>query len=473
MQLERTSLIVIFSRVLSKAIGFLGTAYYARELGPAVIGIFFLLQSVVGVMSVPGDLGVQGALEKRISGGGSEDELFSASLSLLLLSYILISSVAFLFRGRINDYLGLPLFSELAGILLITVLTRLFLSVMRGELKVAQSAIINAAGPVVTTVVSVALLLYGLEIHALIFGLVSGKLTVTVLAVIASDLGVALPRKEHFVSIFSYSKYNTILRMSGFIYSWTDVLMIGFFLNSSAVGVYEVAWRVSVISALTSNAVARVTFPNFSKLHAKGNFEKISETIPKATIYSIIFPIGIFFGSLVLSEELLAVVFGSAFQGGAVVLIVLLAERTIHSFSNVFFNALKSFDKPGVAFRISLLSIFLNISLNIILIPALGIEGAALAMLFSYVVSALLNYRYVKTEVQFSLPSKDIAWIVLGAGVMGVIVGGINTQFENYSEIQLFLLIALGGCIYASIVLIKTDLRKDMAPVVVKILNRG
>lgn len=465
MELERTSSIVLLSRLVSISIGFIGTVYYARELGPPILGTFFLLQSLVGVLAVPADFGVQGAVEKRLSEGRNKNELFSASFIILLGSFITITTVTYLFSDQINDFLGASLFWELITLLFITIIYQLFISALRGELRIVDSAILEAIQVIVTLGITVGLIFYGLEIQALVYGLLAGKMISSVIAMMSTHLTFRVPKREHFVRIYSFSKYNTILRSSGLIYGWADTIIIGLFLTSTLVGIYEIAWRLSFICIVASSAVSTVIYPNFSKLHSDDDLERVAEVTPKALSYSLVLPIGVFFGAIVLSQEVLTNVYGPAFRPGWLVLIILSGERIIHSFHNIIYNMTLAFDQPDVAFRFSAISIIVNILLNLILVPTIGIEGAAIAMLIAYSINAYLYYRNAQQHVQIDLPVQAITWMVVSGGIMAVVVGGIREFIPIQSVISLSSVIVLGGAIYVMLLLINESFREYASPI--------
>jgi O-antigen/teichoic acid export membrane protein len=454
MEFERTTLVVFLSKILSTAIGFLGTIYYARELGPAIIGTFFLMQSLIGILAIPGDLGVQKAVEKRISGKGDKNKLLTASGILLLLSFSVVFVISWSFMPDINDYLGVPVFGELIVMLFVTMISDLFISALRGELKIIHSAGIQAFQSVTILSVSIVLIIHDLEIYALILGIVIGKASSTLIAMYLSNIRIQQPQTKHYRSIFRFSKYNMFLRTSGQIYGWADVIIIGYFLSNSIVGIYEISWRISTLGILASAAISRVIFPNFSKLHKEGDLHTISDYIPKTIVYSLILPIGMFFGSLVLSDKVLQIIYGEAFQAGALVLVILTAERVIHSFYSTFYDIVLAFDHPRKAFHISTASLLINIILNLLLVPLYGMEGAAIAVFVAYVVSATLYFRETRKYMGFSIPMLTILGMIISGTIMALVVHGIRSQIVIDSIPLLLITIIMGGVIYGFIILL-------------------
>ncbi|EMA52237.1 flippase [Halococcus salifodinae] len=463
MNLERTSLILFVSSVASKILGFVGSVYFARELGPEIIGIFALVQAVIGMLGVPADFGVQGAAEKRITETNNQIEknrLFTASIVILVVAFIVVVLLLFVFRGFVVQYIGEPLVIELSVILFLTILYQLLTAVLRAEFKIEQTAAIDVVKNTVRVAISIGLILLGYGIYALITGLMASMVIGLGASVLVLGLGIARPERDHFRSLYEFSKYNVILRTSGLIYTWIDTLMIGFFLTQSLVGVYEVAWTLTGVVVLASKAVSQTLFPNFSQFVSNDNLGELERTLPKAISYSLLIPIPAFFGVLLLSQDILSIIYGSAFSAGWLVLILLTGERVIHSVHTVIYKTLLAFDRPDVAFRISGLTMVLNGVLNAILIPQIGIAGAASAFVISYLVNSIIYYYYVSQRVPIALPSREIGWMLLSSIVMSVVVYLIRESYSITTVPELSLIIGIAVIAYCLMMLGNSSIRR-------------
>jgi O-antigen/teichoic acid export membrane protein len=94
--------------------------------------------------------------------------------------------------------------------------------------------------------------------------------------------------------------------------------------------------------------------------------------------------------------------------------LVLLPGVTILSAANVVSGYMRGIGRPGIVSSINVVGLAANIGANLILIPALGIVGAAAASLFSYSLTAL-----VLTVVAAHLSGRPLAdfWIIRGSDV--------------------------------------------------------
>lgn len=85
MNLAQSSLKIFAANAASTVIGFLGLTFFARELRPHQLNVFFLFQALLEVIGIPADFGIGGAVNKRISEGKPNDEIFSTALLLKLI----------------------------------------------------------------------------------------------------------------------------------------------------------------------------------------------------------------------------------------------------------------------------------------------------------------------------------------------------------------------------------------------------
>ena len=67
--IKRQSLIHLFTNIAITAIGFLSTVYFARILGPSILGAYFLFLAYFGIFNLIVDGGFGNAAAKRISEG--------------------------------------------------------------------------------------------------------------------------------------------------------------------------------------------------------------------------------------------------------------------------------------------------------------------------------------------------------------------------------------------------------------------
>lgn len=462
MDLRRTSLVLFISKTLSKIIGFAGTVYFARQLGPETMGVFALFQSIIGIAAIPADFGVQDAAEKRISETDNQSkqaQIMTASIIITIVAYSTVGAGLFLISGPINQYIGERLVFELIFVLFLNIIYQLLSSVLRAQFEIEYTAIIDIIQTLVRISVTIVLIISGFGILSLIYGILTATLISILLSAIRLDYSFELPTIDNFNNLFQFSKYTVILNTSGLIYTWIDTLMIGFFLNQSLVGIYEVSWTLTSVIALAGQSISQVAFPNFSNLISNGKIDEVSTELTNSIVYALVIPIPAFFGILLLSKDILSIIYGSEFAPGWIALILLAGERAIHSFHSIIYQTLLSLDHPDAAFRISVATMLFNVVLNAILVPILGIAGAALAFLIAYSINTAAYAQAVTKYISIDPPLAEVGWMVVSSLLMAGMVYGY-TIFDQVNSVSSLVLVITGAVVVYSIsLLLNPDIR--------------
>jgi len=96
-----------------------------------------------------------------------------------------------------------------------------------------------------------------------------------------------------------------------------------------------------------------------------------------------------------LGDKLLYFFYGAEFADGYFALILLLIVQVISIFQYLFSTYLNALDRVKFTFKVTLIAAAANVVLNFILIPIIGVAGAAAATL----VTILLNAFLVRNEL--------------------------------------------------------------------------
>lgn len=463
MNLAKVILKLFSANVVNAAITFLGITLFARALGASVVGSYFLFVALLGVLTVPADFGLRGAAEKRISEGKSSDAVLTTALLLkaVPVSLVVVGLVAT--RDRVAAYLGADLVGLLVVALVLQELARLVLSLLKGELKVGATAALESAQKVSWLLVGGTFVLLGYGVRALVYGLLVGMFVLLIWGWHRSDATFGRPTETYARHLLSYSKYNSVSSIGSLFYSWMDVLVIGIFLTQSHVGAYEVAWRVSTAVVLLSEATATAIFPQVSKWDAEDAAGKIERVMPDATTSALALVIPAFFGAVLFSSEILGLVFGPEFTVAWLVLVVLLLEKVFQAIHMVMGRSLQAIDRPGLAARATLVSIVANLVLNVLLVLAFGIIGAAAATLVAAALSTWLHVRYLDRFLTIRVDKSAIGWCVVAALGMAGLLWLVSTRIVIDSLPELLGVVALGVFVYGVVLGSSPPVRSKLA----------
>ncbi|WP_324759927.1 lipopolysaccharide biosynthesis protein [Haloarcula montana] len=441
-------------------VGFLSTVYFATELGAARLGVFFLFEAVLSTLATFGDFGLRGAVEKRISEGAAPSQILGAALALKLALIGTLGVVVFLFRDLVNGYVG----ADIALLLIVTTvlyeLSTLTVHVLRAELRTDETALLYFLRLVTYVVVAVSLLQFGFGVRALLYGVVAGYVVLLVAGVSRVSIHPARPAWEHVRTLVDYAKFNGIWGLGGHVYNTMDLLVIGFFLSSAHVAGYELAWRVTLMTAVVGGVVANTVFAQLSAWSASGEYEQIRTTLREGTTASLFLVIPAFAGVALLSEELLGLVFGPEYVLAAAAFVVLMGEKVVAAVNIVLDAAVRAVDRPDIGAGATVVSLTLNVVLNLVLVPRYGLVGGAVATGLSMAVHTVALGVFLRRIVPLEFALGDIGWSVGAAGAMAGTLVAVGTVVPPTTLPRLLGQVVLGGVVYLGVALLSPSLRR-------------
>jgi O-antigen/teichoic acid export membrane protein len=163
-----------------------------------------------------------------------------------------------------------------------------------------------------------------------------------------------------------------------------DLLLVPAFLDLTATGIYFVAVRVSDVVGQVATAAASLVFPQVAG-QVDRRATATTERVVRATLLAVAAS-ALLIG--LLAEPILGIAFGPTYVAGASVLLIALVATVPLSLGRMLAADLKGRGRPGLVSLSALLSVGTTLLFDVLLIPALGIQGAAIAALLSHSLTA-------------------------------------------------------------------------------------
>lgn len=380
------------SLLVASISGLIVVIFLARALGPELFGIYSLSISIAYIFLIFADLGISEAAKRYIADAVAKDDYglaggyFRFLFRLKLALSLLVSAIVAIFANPLSQVFGKPIAEPLLILSLFLFLfsiKNLFLGVANAmndfKLNFFESAISGVAKLLFTFL----LILLGLS-------LLGAVLAVTISAIAAMFFVIyyvwgMYPRiftskgKVDEFRVLRFITFTALLSSTWVVFANVDVVMIGYFLEAEEVAFYRAAFNIiSAISGLI--AVPSVLLPVFVKLEG----EDLSKAFLRTFKFSSALCIPAAFGTIAIAKNLLLFAYGAEYVPGLSVLQVLSLLLISPSFG-IYGAVFSSKEKPELNFYPLVLSMFLNVALNFVLIPILGIEGAAIATVSSNV----------------------------------------------------------------------------------------
>jgi len=246
----------------------------------------------------------------------------------------------------------------------------------------------------------------------------------------------------------------------------TDVIMIGYFLSSDKVGVYNIALQIGSISSFILIAFSSIFASTISSLYHSGSMEKLSQIYKIITKWIVTINLMAFAIILIFSKDIMHL-FGKDFIYGSTALILISIGQVVNAATGLVGLMNTMTGHPQYEIYIAIVVMVISLSANYFLIPIYGINGAAVASLLSVAVSNILrlaflyrdsklhpyNFEYIKTIASFFI-SLIIVYLLKNIFIVNWLIRLFVLSFV-YVILFLFITIIMGLSDYDKLILSK------------------
>ena len=204
-----------------------------------------------------------------------------------------------------------------------------------------------------------------------------------------------------FWKLFHFGKYVFGTNFSSMLFNRMDVMMLGAFINPVAVSLYNVASRVNNYMEVPMNSLAQVIYPRIIEKQAESLIE-VAKLYEKsiALLFLISAPAAIL--TFIFAEPMVIILAGQEYLEARIVLKLLVVGGLIKPWGRLFGITLDAIGQPILNFRMLILSLLINISLNATLIPMMGLEGAAVATLLAIWITIILGQFLLSSRLKIN-----------------------------------------------------------------------
>lgn len=159
-----------------------------------------------------------------------------------------------------------------------------------------------------------------------------------------------------------------------------DVFLVAAFVGSAALGQYTVAYGTAELLWQIPLALGVVFFPKAASLAPDANAETAAVTCRRALFVTLAASLVL----LALGRPLIVLLYGSEFAPAVTAFYILVPSASLYTVYKVLSNALAARGMPEAGLYGGLVSAPLTVVLGLVLIPSLGIAGAALTSVAAY-----------------------------------------------------------------------------------------
>lgn len=453
---RRQSVVNFILQISFTFIGFFSTIYFARSVGASVLGAYFLFVAYYNIISMVTDGGFGGAAIKRISEGEEQNAYFSAFFVLRssLVALVVITLIAF--RSYFVDLNNTSIFIWLLLALLVSLLVGGIEAGVMGCGKVGIQATTGFINNILRIIVQVGAIFFGFGVAGLAGGFIVGMLVAAIIELRFFDLHFVRFSWLHIKSLSTFSFWLFLTSSGMMVFSNADTVLIGYYLSNADVGVYRVVLQLTSIAAFTTTSLHATLWPRVSRWGKIGEIAIVEKSLSRASSYSLVLAIPVLAGGVLLGDRLLYFFYGQEFATGYTTFIILLIVQIVNVFQFFFTMYLGALDRQKEAFKVTIVAVTANIALNLLLIPVMGIAGAAVATLGTMVLNAFLAQHVLSKIINIYVEYNTIFNILKAAFIMSLFVT-IYRLFVSLSNVWLTLVPVIAGGILYAILILKLD----------------
>lgn len=393
-----TSWLVVEKIIRILALGVVGI-FVARYLQPERYGLLNYALSLGGLVAALSSMGMDSVLIKHIvAGKEKENVLLGTSWMLRVISLIFLNGLLFLFISG-EDKLT-TLMVMIIGFSMLLQSFSVIELYFRSQVEAKYSVIVQFGQIIFSSALKI--LLIFLKAPLIYFATV----TVVESAFLAGGLIFFYLKKKKVVFDWKF-KIKTAKKI--LIASWplmiadamssinmrVDQIILKNLINISSVGQYAVAARLSETWYFIPIAIVNSVYPALIK--AKSTNKKVYDSRFQQ-LYSLLFWVALIVSILttIFSKSIIKILYGQSYIPAAHVLSILIWSSVF-----VFFGVVNSkwmlIENMQKYLTLSkAVGAGINILLNFLLIPVMGIVGSAWASLISYAVASLLPFVIIK-----------------------------------------------------------------------------
>lgn len=438
---------------INKLIAFLTFYAVARLTGPTITGTFFFSISVTSIFVILADLGMTPVVIRAISGNRDDgSRLLSAALRLkaLLIPVAIVASLAYAVFTPRSSATIVATVAVACFVLSADSIHLVLYGALRGKRNLKPEALGMLVGQIFTASGSLGAVFLGFGSIGLAFALFLGSAwnvlwALRQMRIFSIPIAMPTTRVDYRRLILESVPFG-IAGISVKLYSYVDSLFLHAFHGPIAVGMYAVAYKLTYALQFLPITFTAALYPALAELWSRHEREKLHATFlgSMRLLAAIGFPATA--GLSALADPLLPLVAGEAYRA-AIPTFRILPWVLLPIFMDFPVGALLNATHRAHLKTVAMVAtMFLNIALNMFLVPIYGSVGAAWAGVTTFWMLLCIGLYFTRTDAG---GWKPLVSIVLRA-ICGAVVSWVAWN-ELVRMLPPFIAAVLGAVVAACV----------------------
>lgn len=418
-ELTKDTAIYGISTIVGRFIGFIIVPFYTHVINTTDFGIYSNIYAYLAFLNIVYIYGIDAAFLKFSSIAVNDSEkskVFSTSFWTVFISSILFSILLYFLKPSISIIMELPknylyLYDYLIYILFFDTLALIPFAYLRLQRKALSFAVIKFINIMLFLLLNIVLIVgYKMGIEAiLISNLVASVFSFVALLPAAAKYLKLVFDKKLFKKLLNFGIPYLPASMGAMIVQVIDRPLVLAMTDPATLGIYQANYKLGIFMMLFVSMFQYAWQPfflnNAKEKEAKELFSKIFTLFLIAT--SMIWVILTLFVEDFIKFQFLpgVSIFGNAYISGVGIVPIILLGYLFHGLYINFTAGIYIEEKTKYFPLVTLAGALTNVVINLMLIPVIGIYGAALATLASYLVMSsglfIVSQKFYHIEYEF------------------------------------------------------------------------
>jgi O-antigen/teichoic acid export membrane protein len=211
--------------------------------------------------------------------------------------------------------------------------------------------------------------------------------------------------------------------------NYADRYLIQLYLGSVSLGLYTAGYNLAThVTEVIIYPVAYAHTPIYMNILVNRGEKETKEFLTKVFTYFLLAMIPLVFGFMAIGKDLISVLASRKYEEVYTILGYVVVGQSIYACSLILNDGLLIRKKTYILRNVIIIACFVNVGINIILIPRYGILGAAQATLISNIFHTIVITYYAFKEFSFRIDYARIILYLVSSLVMFMVIRNIHLE---------------------------------------------
>ena len=401
MSLVKNSILYTIGNILPKLVNIIFVPIYSYYLSPSDYGITASMGVFSSILILIYTLGLDRSLNRLYYDYKTEEQRKSFLGTITIFIYataLIITFLVFIYHTLINTIFSSIQFYPFYRIAIFTALLNVLVVVPSMYLKITEKAssfvLLNLSRFIITSVLIVILVVYNKQ--GAIGKMNAGLYSIAIIFPVYFIINYKIINFRFDLSILKAALYFSLPMLPATLSAWiinlSDRIFIDKYFSQVDVGLYSMGYTLAGFVLIISSSFFLAYSPYFYKIVNTVDEDQAKAKLGKANMYFIVIVIITSFSIAFLSKELIILFLSKKYLNSYIFIPIISLAYFFGQTSGLINLFIYQKKKSSVVMWIVIITALINIGLNYLLIPRIGVIGAAWATLISFAFQFIVGY---------------------------------------------------------------------------------